>query len=97
MRDCEAVAAANTALGAQHVRELGDPHQAAIASEEAGAHFGLHVLRRNIANQPINYTRFIVVAASPIECDPRIAAKISLVLATRHEHGALVRCLLRAR
>lgn len=54
LRDCEAVAVANTALGAQHIRELGDPHQAAIASEEAGAHFGLHVLRRNIANQPIN-------------------------------------------
>jgi chorismate mutase/prephenate dehydratase len=91
--DCEAVAVANTALAAQHVRDLADPHQAAIASEEAGAHFGLHVLRRNIANQPINYTRFIIVAASPIECDPRIAAKVSLVLATKHEHGALVRCL----
>jgi chorismate mutase/prephenate dehydratase len=90
---CEAVAAANTALAAQHVRDLGDPHQAAIASEEAGAHFGLHVLRRNIANQPVNYTRFIIVAASPVDCDPRIAAKVSLVLATRHEHGALVRCL----
>jgi chorismate mutase/prephenate dehydratase len=93
LADCEAVAVANTALAAEHVRELGDPQQAAIASEEAGAHFGLHVLRRNIANQPINYTRFIIVAASPIDCDPRIAAKMSLVLATRHEHGALVRCL----
>jgi chorismate mutase/prephenate dehydratase len=93
LRSCEGVAVANTALAAQHIRDLGDPTEAAIASEEAGAHFGLHVLRRNIANQPINYTRFVVVAATPIECDPRIAAKVSLVLATRHEHGALVRCL----
>lgn len=93
LRDCEAIAVANTALAAKHIGALGDPHEAAIASEEAGSHFGLHVLGRNIANQPINYTRFIVVAATPVDCDPRIAAKVSLVLATRHEHGALVRCL----
>lgn len=90
---CEGVAAANTAFAARHVRDLQDPTQAAIASEEAGVHFGLHVLRRDIANQPVNYTRFVIVAASPVEVDPRIAAKVSMVLATRHEHGALVRCL----
>jgi chorismate mutase/prephenate dehydratase len=91
--DCEGVAAANTALAARHVRDLRAPAEAAIASEEAGVHFGLHVLRRDIANQPLNYTRFVVVAASPLDCDPRIAAKVSMVLSTRHEHGALVRCL----
>jgi chorismate mutase/prephenate dehydratase len=89
----EEVPAANTAEAARHVRELADPAQAAIASEEAAAQFHLHVLRRNIANSPLNYTRFVVVAATPIDCDPRIAAKVSLVLATRHEHGALARCL----
>ena len=93
MKNCEGVSAANTALAAKLVKDLKDPQQAAIASEEAGAHFGLHVLKRDIANQPINYTRFVVVAAAPVECDPRIAAKVSMVLATRHEHGALVRCL----
>lgn len=86
-------AAANTALAASRVSELGDESVVAIASEEAGVRFGLHVLRRGIANQPVNYTRFVVVAAAPIDCDPRIATKVSLVLATRHEHGALVRCL----
>ena len=89
----EGVSAANTALAAKHVKELNDPREAAIASQEAGAHFGLHVLKRDIANQAVNYTRFVVVAAAPIECDPRIAAKVSMVLSTRHEHGALVRCL----
>jgi chorismate mutase/prephenate dehydratase len=89
----EGVSAANTALAARHVKELNDPREAAIASQEAGAHFGLHVLRREIANQAVNYTRFVVVAAAPVECDPRIAAKVSMVLSTRHEHGALVRCL----
>jgi chorismate mutase/prephenate dehydratase len=90
---CEGVSAANTALAAQHVKALNDPSEAAIASEEAGSHFGLHVLKRDIANQPVNYTRFVVVSATPVECDPRIAAKVSMVLSTRHEHGALVRCL----
>ena len=93
LRHVEGVSAGNTALAAKHVRELNDPAEAAIASEEAGAHFGLHVLRRDIANQAVNYTRFVVVSAAPVECDPRIAAKVSMVLATRHEHGALVRCL----
>ena len=93
LRHVEGVSAGNTALAAKHVRELNDPSEAAIASEEAGAHFGLHVLRRDIANQAVNYTRFVVVSATPVECDPRIAAKVSMVLATRHEHGALVRCL----
>jgi chorismate mutase/prephenate dehydratase len=93
LKDCEGVSAPNTALAAKHVRELNSPAEAAIASEEAGVHFGLTVLQRDIANQPVNYTRFVVVAAAPVECDPRIAAKVSMVLSTRHEHGALVRCL----
>jgi chorismate mutase/prephenate dehydratase len=93
LRECEGVSATNTALAAKHVRDLNNPHEAAIASQEAGAHFGLHVLKRDIANQPMNYTRFVVVSATPADCDPRIAAKVSMVLSTRHEHGALVRCL----
>ena len=93
LHGCEEVAAANTALAAMKVHEMGDPTQAAIASEEAGAHFGLRVLKKGIANEPTNYTRFVIVSGTPIDCDPRIAAKVSLVLATRHEHGALVRCL----
>jgi chorismate mutase/prephenate dehydratase len=90
---CEGVTASNTAFAAKLVKELNDPTQAAIASQEAGAYFGLNVLKRNIANQTMNYTRFVIVAAQPVECDPRIAAKVSMILVTRHERGALVRCL----
>ena len=93
LRECEGVSAPNTALAAKHVRELNNPAEAAIASEEAGSHFGLTVLQRDIANQAVNYTRFVVVSAAPDDCDPRIAAKVSMVLSTLHEHGALVRCL----
>jgi chorismate mutase/prephenate dehydratase len=90
---CETEAALNTALAARRVSELKDPTQAAIASEEAAVRFGLAVLRRDIANQAANFTRFVVIAAAPIDCDPRIAAKVSLVYSTRHEQGALVASL----
>lgn len=87
------VPAANTALAAQRVADEGLATQAAIASAEAGDRFGLVVLRRDIANQAVNLTRFVVVAATPVECDPKVEAKVALVFGTRHERGALVRCL----
>ena len=69
------------------------PDQAAIASAEAGDRHGLVVLARDIANQALNFTRFVVVAARPSDCDPLHDAKVSLVFGTQHERGALVRCL----
>ena len=41
----------------------------------------------------MNLTRFVVVAGTPVDCDPLVEAKVSLVFGTRHERGALVRCL----
>jgi chorismate mutase/prephenate dehydratase len=35
----------------------------------------------------------VVVAATPEDCDPKVEAKVALVFGTRHERGALVRCL----
>ena len=93
MPHVETEAAVNTALAAARVKELGDRQRAAIASEEAGSRFGLTVLKRGIANQAVNLTRFVVVAATPVDCDPLVEAKVSLVFGTRHERGALVRCL----
>jgi chorismate mutase/prephenate dehydratase len=89
----ESEAAPNTALAAERVAQMGDRGQAAIASEDAGARFGLVVLKRNIANQAVNLTRFVVVSATPVDCDPLVQAKVSLVFGTTHERGALVRCL----
>ena len=70
LRQAETDLAANTALAAARIAELADPAEGAIASEEAAARFGLEVLRRGIANQPVNLTRFVVVAAAPEACDP---------------------------
>lgn len=93
LKQAEPEAAANTALAAAKVAELADVHQGAIASEDAAERFGLAVLKRDVANQAVNLTRFVVVSATPLECDPLVEAKVSLVFGTRHERGALVRCL----
>ena len=89
----ELVAVDDTAAAAHMVREAGDVGQAAIASEEAGEIHRLVPLARDIADQPENWTRFVVISALGAEPDPRIPSKTSLVLVTPHHHGALAHCL----
>lgn len=83
----------DTAMAAKKVKEENDLSQAAIASAWAAEIYDLHIIKRGIANQPENYTRFVVVAREPVEVDPQIRSKTSLVFATPHEKGALIRCL----
>lgn len=83
----------NTALAARKIAEQGDPSQAAVASQEAATVNGLCVLARDIANQRDNYTRFVVVAETPVAPPSRLPCKTSVMFITRHERGALVSCL----
>ena len=83
----------DTAEALKEVAAAGDPTEAGIGPPEAAAHYGLVLLRRGIANQEENYTRFVALARTPERFDPRIPCKTSLVLTTRHEHGALLKCL----
>jgi chorismate mutase/prephenate dehydratase len=93
LRHCEAVSHIDTAAALEAVAAAADPTVAAIGSTEAAKALGLVVLRRGVANQEENYTRFVVLSTRPRAVDPRVPAKTSLILVTRHEHGALVRCL----
>lgn len=93
LHHCHVESFADTALAASRIRDEQDLSQAAIASEEAARLYGLTVIRRDIANQKENYTRFVVVAAAPLRFDLRIPCKTSLIFATRHEQGALLACL----
>jgi chorismate mutase/prephenate dehydratase len=93
LRDCAVQAFTDTAMSVQKVRDERDPSQAAVASERAAGLYGLKVLARNIENQRGNYTRFMVVAREPLRLDERMPCKTSLIFSTRHEQGALVRCL----
>jgi chorismate mutase/prephenate dehydratase len=90
---CTAESFLDTAMAVRKVKEDEDLSQAAIASEEAGRLSGLKLLRRNLGNRRDNYTRFVIVSRERVAYDERIPCKTSLVFATRHEPGALVRCL----
>jgi chorismate mutase/prephenate dehydratase len=74
------------------VAEAQDPTQAAIGPPEAATALGLAILRRG-AGSSENWTRFVALARKPEHFDPRIPCKTSLIIGTRHERGALLRCL----
>ncbi|TVQ75313.1 MAG: 3-deoxy-D-arabinoheptulosonate-7-phosphate synthase, partial [Balneolaceae bacterium] len=93
LTNCEIQPYTDTAMAAQKIMEEGDPTQAAIASSYAAELYDLHILAKDLANQPGNYTRFVIVSREPMVCDPRIPTKTSLLLATVHEKGALLQCL----
>ncbi len=83
----------DTAGAAEAVARDGDRHVAAIASEEAAREYGLEVLRRDVANQATNITRFLLLAREREAFDPRRPARTSLAFAVNHRHGALLECL----
>ena len=91
--NCQAESHPDTAMAVKKVKEENDPALAAIASEEAGRRYGLTVVRRNVEDQPNNYTRFLVLAKKPAPVDLRIPCKTSLVMATSHEEGSLLKAL----
>jgi chorismate mutase/prephenate dehydratase len=93
LQDCQVEIEEDTASAAKLVAESGDLSRAAIASEEAAAQYGLHVLKRHISNQKENYTRFVAIAREPQQADTRLPHKTSLLITTAHEKGALARCL----
>jgi len=83
----------DTAMAVEKIQSEQRCTQAAIASDEAAKRYGLAVIKRNIANQEDNYTRFVVVAQKGVQYDERMSCKTSLIFATRHEEGALLKCL----
>jgi chorismate mutase/prephenate dehydratase len=91
--DCTAEACADSATAAEIVAGGSDPTEAAICSEEAASRLGLRVLARDIADQPLNATRFVLVGRTPATVDRRRPARTSLVLTVNHRRGALARCL----
>jgi chorismate mutase / prephenate dehydratase len=93
LHNCHVEAFSDTALAVAKIKQEHDLSQAAIASEEAARLYGLPILKRDIANQKQNYTRMVVVARKPARYDARIPCKTSLIFATRHEEGALARCV----
>jgi chorismate mutase/prephenate dehydratase len=93
LENCEVSAYTDTAMAVEKVLKDQDLLQAAIASEQAANLHGLAIIKRDVANQRENYTRFVVVSQNAETYDTRIACKTSLVFATRDERGALLMAL----
>lgn len=86
------IAVYDTAGAAKLVAEEDKPGSAAIASEEAGALYGLQVLERAIEDRADNSTKFVAISRSATDLmgPPE---KTSIVFATANIPGALYACL----
>ncbi len=89
----ETVPAADSRDAMRLVAEAKDPTLAAIGPPEAARAHGLTIVRTDIGNQDEIFMRYVALARAPLTIDARVACKTSLILSTRHEKGALLRCL----
>ena len=90
----KAVVHADTAGAAADVARLGDPTQAAIASELAGQIYGLVSLRADVADNAHNTTRFVIMQREPFDPDPAAGPVLtSFVFRVRSVPAALYKAL----
>jgi chorismate mutase / prephenate dehydratase len=68
------------------------PHIAAIASREAGIHYGCKVLAENIEDNTQNITRFAVIGDQI--CSPTGNDKTSMMIQLSHQPGALADAMM---
>jgi prephenate dehydratase len=81
----------NTAGGVKMVREKGDRSVGAIASRRAAEIYGMEVLAEGIEDDPLNYTRFLLIAQNRV--DPRENAKTSIAFKLPNLPGMLGKAL----
>ncbi len=75
----------STADAARRAKD--DPRSAAVASAQAGVHYGLPVLVRNIEDNAHNVTRFAVISTNTAERTGK--DKTALMFQIAHQPGAL--------
>ena len=71
----------DTAGSAKMIAEKGMTGSAAIASELAAETYGLEILAKNIEDDDVNFTRFLLLARSPVgvHIPPPMPTKTSVV------------------
>lgn len=86
-----AVSFYDTAGAARHVMEQGKREQAAIASRVAAEVYGAEILKRNLEDDPQNFTRFFLVErkARPV----KDADKVSIAVGLPNKPGMLFKAL----
>ena len=93
LHGCKIESYLDTAMSARKIVEDGDLSQGAIAGSYAAELYGVDILKRDIANQSENFTRFVIVSRTPISVDKQIPCKTSLLMSTSHDKGSLITCL----
>ncbi len=87
----EIIPAYDTAGAVKIIKEKKLDNAAAIASEKAADLYGMKILARDIADNPSNYTRFLVL--STVDAAPTGDDKTSIIFAAKHEPGTLYHAL----
>jgi len=81
----------DTAGSVKMLKEKGLNNAAAIASERAANLYGMHILAKDIADNPDNYTRFFVLST---EDSPATGKdKTSIIFSAAHKPGSLYHAL----
>jgi prephenate dehydratase len=91
------MATTNTAGSGKMIRDREERGSAAVLSPRAAALFGLEVLAGDIQTNPLNRTRFLVLAGPDVvmpaaDIDPR-PSRSTLLIGVRNEPGSLHRVL----
>ncbi len=87
LRNVECISYYDTAGAAKFVSGKKPFKAAAIASAEAAKAYGLKILARSVENNRKNYTRFLLLARSPVSTSVR--AKTSIIFAVKNIPGSL--------
>ena len=77
----------DTAGSVKMIKEKDLKNAAAIASERAANIYGMHILAKDIADNPENYTRFFVLSTE--DSPPTGKDKTSIIFSAKHEPGSL--------
>jgi chorismate mutase/prephenate dehydratase len=88
---CELRSTYDTAGSVKMIREKRMMDAAAVASARAAEIYEMHIVAKDIADTPNNYTRFF--ALSKTEAPPSGADKTSVIFSTKHRPGALYKAL----
>ncbi len=94
MAGVEVLLADSTSQAVQKVIEDSSNQSAAIGGGDAANLYQLEILQKKIANQAINYTRFLVVSRKSHKVSSQLPSKISLVISTGQKAGSLADALL---
>ena len=87
----EIVPAYDTAGSVKMIKEKQLLNAAAIASEKAADLYGMKIVARDIADNPANYTRFLVLSHQ--DSEPTGDDKTSIIFSAKHAPGTLYHAL----